>query len=334
MPPKKSTRPAKPAAKPAATKDEASTKEEPKIEPQDEPPAEKKQEDTKPPSNKANDKKRKQPPSKPSTAEPSKAPRRGRSQPKPTLSAAKTLNFLLSPAARDLACPKDEREISSSTKTYTNTVPMSPFEELVCAVVLSRPIGHGLGQRTIRTIFNEPYNLTTPKAIKDLGQEKLHTALEEARTQHKAKTVEQLDGLAKIVIEKFADSETDTSLEKLRKAGEYDKDVIGETVRNGVKGVGVTAVNIFMRRVQGHWKECYPTIDERTGRALEGLGLPSEAEELRKVIEKEWKGLNKSGLQGKDEETKKRMAFVLIGERATGSELEGKTEEVLEHIRG
>jgi hypothetical protein len=35
---------------------------------------------------------------------------------------------------------------------------LTPFEHVIYAVSLSRPIGHVLGQRTIKTVFNEPWN--------------------------------------------------------------------------------------------------------------------------------------------------------------------------------
>ncbi|KAL9090114.1 MAG: hypothetical protein Q9159_002179 [Coniocarpon cinnabarinum] len=348
MPPKKNAKSAKPASKAAGSKDSIKVKDEAPAASDEKQEPEQKTSDEKdesapnkdtskarrPPHPTGTPNKRVAPPS--SSENPSKAPRRSaRSQPKPNHTHQQTLSFLLSPTARDLARPKDEQSLPASTKTYTSTVPMTPFEELVCAVVLSRPISHALGQRTIRTIFNSPYNLTTPGRIKEIGEQKLHEALWEAKTQHKQKTVEQLLGLADVVLERFANGEKDTSLEKLRKESEHDADVLAETVRNSIKGIGVTAVNIFQRRAQGLWEECYPFVDDRTRRGLEGFGMPGDAEELKEVMEKEWKGLKgKENLQGKNEEEKKRMAFVVILERATGLDLEGKVEEALEKVGG
>ncbi|KAL9055462.1 MAG: hypothetical protein Q9162_003560 [Coniocarpon cinnabarinum] len=349
MPPKKNAKSAKSASKAAGSNDgtkvkneapaASDEKQEPEQETSDEKDESAPSKDTskakRPPHPTGTPNKRVAPPSS-SSETPSKAPRRSaRSQPKPNHTHQQTLSFLLSPTARDLARPKDEQSLPASTKTYTSTVPMTPFEELVCAVVLSRPISHALGQRTIRTIFNSPYNLTTPGRIKEIGEQKLHEALWEAKTQHKQKTVEQLLGLADVVLERFANGEKDTSLEKLRKESEHDADVLAETVRNSIKGIGVTAVNIFQRRAQGLWEECYPFVDDRTRRGLEGFGMPGDAEELKGVLEKEWKGLKgKESLQGKNEEEKKRMAFVVILERATGLDLEGKVEEALEKVGG
>ncbi len=157
---------------------------------------------------------------------PNKAPRRsGRGAPKPAVDQTRMLQYLISPAAIDLCRPKDEIEDiakrGSNLKTYSD-LDLTPFEELVCAVVLSRPISHRLGVRTIRTIFNEPYNFSTPRAIRDAGEEKRHQALWDARTQHKDKTARELGGLADVVVERLADSEDDPSLEKVRTEAKYD----------------------------------------------------------------------------------------------------------------
>ncbi|KAI4141980.1 MAG: hypothetical protein LQ340_007475 [Diploschistes diacapsis] len=119
-------------------------------------------------------------------------PARGATKPEP----AQILKFLLSPEAIDLCRPYDEiKELKSKDrsklKTYS-TSEFTPFEELVSAAILSRPISHALGVRSIRTIFNDPYNLTAPKALQGAGFDKRLQALQDARTQHKDKTATQL----------------------------------------------------------------------------------------------------------------------------------------------
>ena len=261
-----------------------------------------------------------------------KAPRRSargtqKAQPPPE----KLLNFLLSSTCTDLCRPKDEQGSSALLRTYTSTVPLTPFEELLSAAILSRPISHALGQRTIRTILNPPYNFRSPKAIKDAGDGKRHQALWDAKTQHKQKTVEQITMLADTVNEKFADAPEDTSLEKLRKEAEYDREVLRETITNSFKGVGRTGVDIFLRRIQGSWKECYPYIDDRTAKGLEQLGLPTYEGPMQKLIDDHWQQLKLDDVQGKDEHEKKRMVFMRVLERALSSDLEGRMDELIQH---
>ena len=266
------------------------------------------------------------------TAKASRRSIRGAAKAEP--SKQQLLSFLLSDTAADLCRPDDEiRDLESrgkDLKTYSNTA-LSPFEELLCAIVLSRPISHRLGMRTIRTILNKPYNFNTPKAITSLTPEQRHAALDEARTQHKQKTTDQIGALAELISSKYASSDTDTSLDKLRSAANKDWDDERDLLQSSIKGLGKTGLDIFFRRVQWSWPEAYPFVDERTGRGLEQLGLPKSADGLVKMIDAEWKGLDTKNLKVKsDKEGLKRRAFVVVCERATGADLEGKSEALLE----
>ncbi|KAG9255790.1 uncharacterized protein F5Z01DRAFT_680761 [Emericellopsis atlantica] len=227
--------------------------------------------------------------------------------------------------ARDLASRGDDK----SAVTYTSSV-LNPFQELVSAVVLSRPISHMLGLRTLRTIFNAPYEFNNARAIQDAGLDKVHKALWDARTQHKAKTADQLSYLGDLVLEYFAD-EDDKEGERLAKVLESDnpdaalKDLIGK-----VKGFGPTGGNIFRRRVQWLWPAAYPFIDSRSSAALQRIGLPSGEDDLQQVIDSHLDQMDYAKLAGKDVDEKRRRAFVVVLERATGADLEGKVEQLKE----
>ena len=164
--------------------------------------------------------------------EPSKAPRRSaRGAPQASADPAKLLKFLLAPESVDLCRPKDEIEDLKNRpdiKTYSTSA-FSPFEELVCAVILSRPISHALGLRSIRTIFNDPYNFTSPKALREAGSEGRRKALDEARTQHRQKTAEELGMLADQTVGTIGDGENDVSLEKIRRDGKHDADKVSKS---------------------------------------------------------------------------------------------------------
>lgn len=157
--------------------------------------------------------------------EPSKARRRSaRGGPKASVDPAKMIQFLLSSDSIDLCRPKDEIEDlkdRSDIRTYSSST-FSPFEELICAVILSRPISHALGLRSIRTILNDPYNFTTPKALREAGPEGRRKALDAARTQHRQKTADELGLLADQAVDIIGDGEDDVSLEKVRRNGDHD----------------------------------------------------------------------------------------------------------------
>lgn len=250
--------------------------------------------------------------------------------PKPDLKAkpAQVLTYLLSATALEICLPPDEFSAITSTspspRTYSDL--LSPFEELLCAVILSRPISHRLGLRTIRTILNPPYEFRDPVAIKTAGPKKVLEALETARTQHKGKIADEITLLADAV----SDNDWHNDLSKLRA---QSKNAVGserEVLRGSIKGLGKTGLDIFYRRVQWQWDEAYPFIDARTQIALEKLGLPKRAEGVQKMIEVRWKELRfEDGREGSVDE-KRQRAFVMLLERAVGADLEEKVEEVLE----
>lgn len=105
-----------------------------------------------------------------------------------------------------------------------------------------------LGLRSIRTIFNPPYELTTPKKIREAGNDGCRAALEKARTQHRQKTAEELVILADAVAETLGTGEDDLSLGRVREeCGSVEEQ--REMLRKNVKGLGKTGLDIFGRRI-------------------------------------------------------------------------------------
>lgn len=256
-----------------------------------------------------------------------------RSAPKADPSQEQLLKYMLSADAADLCRPEDEARDLASRKepekvvTYTSSV-LNPFQELVCAVVLSRPISHMLGLRTSRTIFNDPYNFTSAKKMQDAGMETIHQSLWDARTQHKAKTADQLGALADIALDLLSDEKDKEGVNLGVVLGNSNVNKALQSLQDKVKGFGPTGKNIFRRRVQWLWKDAYPFIDGRSSKALEAIGLPHEADPLADYIEQQWRELDTSRIAGDNDEEKKRRAFVVVLERATGADLESKIERL------
>ncbi|KAF2628889.1 hypothetical protein BU25DRAFT_338467, partial [Macroventuria anomochaeta] len=190
------------------------------------------------------------------------------------------LKFLLSDAALEVCRPEDELEdVSKRGKDITTYVQLlSPFEELLCAVALSRPISHRLGLRTIYTIFNPPYEFKDADTIKAASAEKIHQALDDARMQHKGKTTEEIELVAEVV----ANSDSHNDLEKIR---QQSKGAVEEVLRSSIKGLGKTGLDIFYRRIQWLWDETFALVDARTQDSLEKLGLPKKPKEIVELIE-------------------------------------------------
>ena len=182
----------------------------------------------------------------------------------------------------------------------------------------------------MRTLFNPPHNLTTFREIQKAGYEGVRAALDEARTQHRQKTAEQIVGLADFFTEsgEFKNmGDSDTSLEEVRKSCDHDAEKERQKLQH-IKGLAKTGLDIFGRRIQGLWGEWYPFGDERTLGALAKLGLPGDAVALKELVEGEWKSLDvPEEITGQSEE-RQRKVFVRILERAIGSELEGNLEDM------
>ncbi|QDS68932.1 hypothetical protein FKW77_008423 [Venturia effusa] len=278
--------------------------------------------------------KRKDPPT--SSTSTNKAPRHSTKDSKAEPATIhQIVQYLLTQSALEQCRPNEESKALSelsdtdraSLHTYSSSV-FTPFIELLCAAILSRPISHALGHRSIRTILNEPYNFTTPKVIRTAGEQTCIKALLEARTQHKGKTATEIVHIADVVTEKFG-GEDDTSLEEVRKQSGHDANKERELLKASIKGVGPMALNIFFRRIQWLWIEAFPFMDEKTKDAMAALGLPDDAEELFEQVEALWDEMDTDEVAGKDEDERKRRAFTIILERALGAHLEKKTEAVL-----
>ena len=262
------------------------------------------------------------------------------------------LNFLLSKEALPYCFPSDELDAVQSgkfKKCYSMTPPslFTPWEHLITASLLSKPLSHTLGMRSVRTLLNEPYGFATPGKMSKAGEDKIWHALEEARTQHRQKTASYLAQMA----EQYSDpnskddsgdkGDSDEMLELATAANEGGSKATIDYVKDNVKGMGETGAKIFCRRVQAceGWGEAiWPYADSRSLDALREVGIKvGSAEELREMIEKDVDfdkvgdmGLKdeKKGVEDKDYETQVAVEFVTVLERAIGCSLEGKTSEL------
>lgn len=201
---------------------------------------------------------------------------------------------------------------------------LTPFQNLVSACILSKPLSHRLGLRTIQTLLNPPFGLRTLKDLDEAGYEGRRKVMWEARTQHKEKTAGQLgnvvDGIRDLCGEKDDEKELD-HLEGLRdsiKGLATSKDVQDALVDKltTIKGIGPGVASIFLRRIQGDWEEVYPYADDRCLSSARAFGLITEKEGTEELAEKVGKG--------------DRRKFVRVLDTLIGIELEKKLEEAVE----
>lgn len=268
------------------------------------------------------------------------------------VTSKQVLNFLLSKDALPYCFPADELNAAQSgkfKKCYSLTPPnlFTPFEHLVTASLLSKPLSHTLGMRSVRTLLNDPYGFSTPAKMKAAGEDKIWHALEEARTQHRQKTAAFLYQMA----EQYSNPNTqddegdkgdsDEMLELATSANDGGSTATIGYVKDTVKGMGDIGAQIFCRRVQAceGWGEAiWPYADARSIHALSELGIKIEtADELQEMIERDVDfdkvgdmGLieAKTGVEEKDYDVQVAIEFVTALERAVGCSLEGKVSDL------
>lgn len=307
--------------------------------------------------------KRKTPPASKAEKPPKKEPRQGarasaRSAGKlgsgATVTSKQMLNFLLSKDALEYCYPADELEAAHSgkfSKNYSLTPPslFTPFEHLVTAHLLSKPLSHVLGMRSVRTLLNPPYGYSTPEEMKKAGEDKIYQALEEAKTQHRQKTAAYLFEMAELYagdLSKDASSashggDSDTMLDLAEAANDGGPRATISHLKSTVKGLGDIGGQIFCRRVQAcdGWGEAiWPYADSKAMDALREVGIKiADADELQEMIEQDvdWDKVGdmglvreKEGVDEQDYDVQVAVEFVTVLERALGAVLEDKVGQL------
>lgn len=302
--------------------------------------------------------KRKEPPTEASQSQSTKSQRQeSPSSPSSSSSSSATpkqlVNFLLSAKSLPYCFPEEELEAgksSSNYKSYSRSCPRSltAFEHLLCAHLLSKPLSHVLGMRSIRTMLNEPFELCSAEAVVEAGEQGVWEALEAARTQHRQKTAKYIHETGQT----YSDSETMYALAE--EANESGPQGVVEHIKSTVAGLGVVGGQIFCRRIQcvdGWGDALWPFADDKSLDALRQIGIPvKDANDLQSAIERDldWNlvgdmGLNeqhlsKNQLSGEEEEeeedeeeeqnTQAQAQFVILLERAIGCVLEGNVPQL------
>ncbi|ORY35770.1 hypothetical protein BCR39DRAFT_32291 [Naematelia encephala] len=172
---------------------------------------------------------------------------------------------------------------------------LTPFQNLVAALILSKPLSHNLGHRTIHTLLNPPFSLRTLSDLDEAGYEGRRKVMWDARTQHKEKTAGQLGDLVEGVRELCGDPGREEDLSDLKGIKEQlegikdakDAQAKLQSLLTEIKGIGPGVVSVFLRRIQGDWEDVFPYIDNRGTKAAVALGLLKEgdgAEDLGHVV--------------------------------------------------
>lgn len=111
-----------------------------------------------------------------------------------------------------------------------------------------------------------PHHPQPPDGIKDAdtvkyaGAESIHQTLDDARTQHKGRIIEE----TKLITVAVANNDWHNDLGKIRK---WTTGAVGEErelFRPSIKGLGRSGLDIFHRRIQWLWDEAFVFVGART----------------------------------------------------------------------
>lgn len=227
--------------------------------------------------------------------------------------------------AKSEGSDQEDKPTAAKLASYPSSMDFSPFQTLVSSALLSKPISHRLCLRAIATLFNPPYEYTTPAKLEAAGYEGRRSALWDARTQHKEKTAEQLGSIVDGVRELCEDEEDAVALGNVRKEAERlardqgrrgAKDAVVASLTDGIKGVGKGACDIFLRRIQHQWDVVFPYADGRSLQYAAELGLINLPE-----------GVNAEDEEEKDEAQRKGADDLLAVLKEANKEQDGKGQE-------
>ncbi|KAK8861569.1 hypothetical protein IAR55_002391 [Kwoniella newhampshirensis] len=177
---------------------------------------------------------------------------------------------------------KDENErLEGGLLRYPHSK-LTPFQCLLSALLLSKPLSHKLGIRTICTLFNPPFDFGIFEKLEDADEERRLESLWVARTQHKDKTAIQMGDLVDGVRGLNGPGEED-ELGGIRRAiqdlpSTFDaQERVGHMLRS-IKGIGPIGVGVFLRRIQEQWPEVFPFADKRCLDDARAFGLITECQ--------------------------------------------------------
>lgn len=171
--------------------------------------------------------------------------------------------------------------------------PASPTPETILAHLLnatlsSTRISHELAAKTVRTVIEAGYaDLDTLE--KSSWQERTEVLTEGGYTHYREKTATQLGELAELLREEY-DGDLNNLLKQSKESAGSDSGNVIEEVRQKVKkikGIGNVAVDVFCDTAQGVWHELAPFIDPRSRKTAEGIGLPTDVQELYEAVGKD-----------------------------------------------
>lgn len=157
--------------------------------------------------------------------------------------------------------------------------PAPLFQWLVAAHLYSTRISADLARRGVQALLKAGW--TTPRAMLDSTWEERVRVLNRAGyARYDESTATRLEQNCSLLLDRWSGD-----LRRLRE--EADHDVARERLLlKRFKGIGEVGADIFLREVQALWPEVFPLADRKALEAAGRLGLPTTAEGLAGMVDR------------------------------------------------
>ena len=145
------------------------------------------------------------------------------------------------------------------------TQPEDRFKWFIASILFAKRISADIAKSTFKKFIEA--NLTSPKAIVDAGWDRLVQVLDAGGyVRYDFSTASNLLAICTKLLNQYGD--IDTIHEHARDGDDLEHRLLE------FKGVGPTAVNIFLRELRGIWEKANPSISQFSVEVAKRLALP------------------------------------------------------------
>ncbi|MBW3599608.1 MAG: endonuclease [Planctomycetes bacterium] len=154
--------------------------------------------------------------------------------------------------------------------------PAPLYQLLNLSLLLSARIAAKNAVQAARALVDA--KLTTPRKMADASwQDRVDVITWHGYKRYDERTSTMLGETAEMLLDRYGGD-----LRKLREEAGRDAKSVHRLLQQ-FKGVGKVGADIFLREVQGVWKEAFPYADDRVAKAAKKLGLPSDPKALARL---------------------------------------------------
>ncbi|WP_149182860.1 endonuclease [Streptomyces sp. TRM49041] len=158
--------------------------------------------------------------------------------------------------------------------------PQPLYQLLVLAHLLSARIRADVAVAAARALFDA--GMRDPRHMKDATwQQRVDALGEGGYRRYDERTSTQLGRAAELLLDAYGGD-----LRRMHKEAGDDPGRLRQLLQE-VPGIGPAGADIFLREVQGVWRECAPYLDDKTLQGARRLGLPADGEKLAGLVKRE-----------------------------------------------